>query len=209
MLTDYVQDILDSFADLYGDLVSREQAQHDDKSSSHVWVTYTPPWDLGCLEKPDSTFTVLERPNVLSASGSTGHRTWEAALHLASALREPRMLEHVEGQTVLELGCGTGLLSILCSYLGARYALATDGDVGVVERALENIKKNKLGHYSVDKGWMFKNKQNDKLKQKAIAADVFEWGTDIHELLHRHGLGLGVDTVIAADVVSCVLVSEN
>jgi predicted nicotinamide N-methyase len=94
------------------------------------YVTYT---FTGSQKGQLSTVTLLESRSLLFASGTTGLRTWEAALHLASYLvAEGR--SHIQGKRVLELGAGTGLLSILCArWLGAEHVIATDGDDGVVE----------------------------------------------------------------------------
>ncbi|KAG4031839.1 hypothetical protein MFRU_008g01960 [Monilinia fructicola] len=72
------------------------------------------------------TITILESASLLSGSGTTGLRTWEAALHLSTYISlNPHL---VSDKTILELGCGTGFISILCAkYLSAKHVLATDG----------------------------------------------------------------------------------
>jgi predicted nicotinamide N-methyase len=54
------------------------------------------------------------------------HLQWDAGLHLSTYLSlHPTLVSH---KTILELGCGTGLVSILCAkYLHATHVLATDG----------------------------------------------------------------------------------
>lgn len=72
------------------------------------------------------TITILESASLLSGSGTTGLRTWEAALHLSNYISiNP---QRISDKTILELGCGTGFISILCAkYLLAKQVLATDG----------------------------------------------------------------------------------
>ncbi|KAI9788232.1 MAG: hypothetical protein M1835_002384 [Candelina submexicana] len=110
-------------------------------------VVYTLPSNFGIIENSPSTITLLESRSLISGSGTTGLRTWEAALHLGTYLSSPSGREHIEGKNILELGAGTGLLSILCAkYLGAKLVLATDGDERVVDDLRTNISLNGLDH---------------------------------------------------------------
>ena len=93
----------------------------------------------------NNSVTVLEARSVLSFSGTTGLRTWEAALHLGSFLTTPAGADLVKGKNVLELGAGTGFLSVLCAkHLGAARVTASDGDAGVVESMGINVFLNGL-----------------------------------------------------------------
>ncbi|TGO42276.1 hypothetical protein BHYA_0010g00360 [Botrytis hyacinthi] len=78
------------------------------------------------LASQTPTITILESASLLSGSGTTGLRTWEAALHLSTYISlNPHLISN---KTILELGCGTGFISILCAkYLSAKHVLATDG----------------------------------------------------------------------------------
>ncbi|THZ38231.1 hypothetical protein D6C90_06471 [Aureobasidium pullulans] len=108
------------------------------------WVTYTPlSKDSPSLDK-EPELKLLENRAVISGAGTTGLRTWEAALHLSSYLiSTPQLIASIKGKRVIELGAGTGLLSILCaSHLGASQVVATDGDEGVVQALHENAAFN-------------------------------------------------------------------
>ncbi|KAK6008776.1 hypothetical protein QM012_000679 [Aureobasidium pullulans] len=110
------------------------------------WVTYTPlAQDSAILEK-EPELKLLENRAVISGAGTTGLRTWEAALHLSSyLLGSPELIESIKGKKVIELGAGTGLLSILCaSHLSAAHVTATDGDEGVVQALHENAAFNDI-----------------------------------------------------------------
>ncbi|KAJ8125445.1 hypothetical protein O1611_g8195 [Lasiodiplodia mahajangana] len=97
----------------------------------------------GTEEEP--TITLLERRNLISGSRTTGHRTWEAALHLGSYLLTDSGQDLVRGKAVLELGAGTGFLAILCAkHLGARRVTTTDGDETVVDYLKENLALNEV-----------------------------------------------------------------
>jgi ribosomal protein L11 methyltransferase len=49
------------------------------------------------------------------------------------------------GDTVLDFGCGTGILAISAVKLGAHSALAIDNDPWAIENAVENISRNRVG----------------------------------------------------------------
>ena len=122
---------------------------------------------------------------MLASSGTTGLRTWEAALHLGEFLtiHGPR---YVQGKRVLELGAGTGLLSILCcKYLHAVEVLATDGNLEIVEALEDNLFLNDL-----------EDKQNN------IRCRVLRWGRMLDD--GEEGLTPDFDTVLGSDIVSTV-----
>lgn len=90
-----------------------------------------------------SKITLLESRSLISASGTTGLRTWEAALHLGQYLCANKPL--VWGRRVLELGAGTGYLAILCAkYLEATQVIASDGSIDIVNFLPENFFLNDL-----------------------------------------------------------------
>ncbi|TVY12745.1 Protein-lysine N-methyltransferase [Lachnellula arida] len=135
------------------------------------------------------TITLFESRNLLSASGTTGLKTWEASLHLSQYLIS---LSHsqplIQSKRILELGSGTGFLAILCSkYLSAKHVLCTDGSPDVVSCLSENFALNSL---------------NDSSK---INGAVYIWGEGEDPVLDsgkdKGAMGLlDVDVVIAADV---------
>ncbi|CAG8958087.1 hypothetical protein HYFRA_00000431 [Hymenoscyphus fraxineus] len=112
------------------------------------YVTYS----LSSLSSQNpATITLHEARNLLSGSGTTGSRTWEAALHFGNYLISNPSL--VNGKSVLELGAGTGYLSILCAkHLNAAKVLATDGSEDVVETLQTNIYLNDLQDKSLIQG---------------------------------------------------------
>ncbi|KAI9682967.1 MAG: hypothetical protein M1829_006403 [Trizodia sp. TS-e1964] len=132
-----------------------------------------------------SEITLLESPSLISFSGTTGFRTWEAALHLGKYLfTDPGRLL-IRGKRVLELGAGTGLLAILCSkYLGAAKVMATDG----TEQVAKGIENN-----------LFLNGLSDS---GAIEAQVLFWGAPEFAAPSARGLFSSQwDVVIGADVI--------
>lgn len=129
--------------------------------------------------------TLLENPSMIMIAGTTGARTWEAARHLGAYLSTPAGTALIDGHNVIELGAGTGLLSILCArHLGAEHVLATDGDDGTVE----NVKTNFF--------------LNDVDGSPNFECDILRWGRPLLGL-EREALMSGLyDVVLGADIVS-------
>ena len=153
------------------------------------YVTYTAP-----TASPESVqVTLLEAPSLLASSGTTGFRTWEAALFLGSYLSSGTAIHFVAGKRIVELGAGTGFLSILCAkHLGASHMLATDGSLEVVTDLRANLNLNKLG------------------RNESTGAAVLQWG---HALIGGpadcRGAHLSYDLAIGADVVGLALSSSS
>ena len=72
------------------------------------------------------------------------------AHHETTSLMMEWMLgEDFSGTTVLDMGCGTGILAILSEMMGAREIIAIDNDTNAVGNARDNVKKNKCKNVSV------------------------------------------------------------
>jgi protein-lysine N-methyltransferase EEF2KMT len=136
----------------------------------------TPPTTPTFTTPIPPTITLLESRNLVAASGTTGLRTWEASLHLSSHLLSNPSL--IASKSILELGAGTGYLSILCSkHLSASHVLATDGSEDVVSTLSTNF---------------FLNGLKDEEK---IEGEVLKWGQKVDG-----GRRVDVDVVLGADV---------
>ena len=131
------------------------------------------------------SITLLESRFLLAAAGSTGRRTWEAALHLGHFFFSEIGMKYVYGKNIVELGAGTGLLTILCAkYLGASHVLATDGSGEVIDDLQSNLHLNGLD------------------REPAIKTAVLKWGHAlIDDALSIDGDDLAFDVVVGADVV--------
>ncbi|KAI0972965.1 S-adenosyl-L-methionine-dependent methyltransferase [Xylaria arbuscula] len=136
------------------------------------------------LPKEEPTITLLERRNLISGSRTTGHRTWEAALHLGSYLLTSSGHDLIRGKSVLELGAGTGFLAILCAkHLGARHVTTTDGDENVVDYLKENIALN-----DIEEG-------------KSLTAKTLWWGDELKGTwVEQECSSDPYDVVIGADI---------
>ncbi|KAH6627289.1 putative methyltransferase-domain-containing protein [Chaetomium sp. MPI-SDFR-AT-0129] len=130
---------------------------------------------------PDPPYIqLLESRSLISGSGTTGLRTWEAALHLGQYLcLDPSL---VRGKRVLELGAGTGYLAVLCAkYLDSHHVIASDGSDEVVNHLADSLFLNGLQGSS------------------KVSAMQLKWG---HALIagELDEELMGLDTVVGADI---------
>ena len=103
-------------------------------------VYYCPPHDLEACSC--DSIAIQEAKYVIGSGPNTGLRTWEAALRLACYLESNPEL--IQGRKVLELGAGTGFLSLYCAtYLQPSRVIVTDGH----EQVLTSLKRNIEGNY--------------------------------------------------------------
>jgi protein-lysine N-methyltransferase EEF2KMT len=146
------------------------------------YVTYTLS-SLSLQAQNTPTITLLEARNVFAASGTTGLRTWEAALNLGNYLCANQD-DLVRGKSILELGAGTGYVSILCAkHLGASHIIASDGSDDVVSSLSTNFYLNDLQDSSVIEG------KELKWGQALIGGEHPEWNG-----------GRQIDLVLGADL---------
>lgn len=154
-------------------------------------VSYHLPSDF--LSPQPVSICVEEARNLLAARGTTGLRVWDASLHLAYFLTTAGT-SLVENKTVLELGAGTGLLSILCAGpLKARRVIATDGDAEVVAFIECNARLNRP--------LLERPPNNMKLDAK-----VLDWAdtSAVFQVLQHEGNKISLDTVLGADITYAI-----
>jgi len=93
-----------------------------------------PPWEVASERWADKTVLVI-KPG--KAFGTGLHETTQLSLKL---LEE----EDLKGKTLLDVGCGSGILSIFAAKKGAKRVLGIDIDPLAVEETEENSKLNKV-----------------------------------------------------------------
>jgi len=113
------------------DWVRLSQAQFAPlKISPRLWIV--PTWHT--LPDPDAVNVVLD-PGLAFGTGS--HPSTRLCLHWLD--------EHIRGgETVLDFGCGSGILSIAALKLGARRAFGVDSDRRAVLVSQANAKQNRV-----------------------------------------------------------------
>ena len=85
--------------------------------------------------KPEIPHQILIEPKM---SFGTGH-------HATTNLMVQFILEtHCSGKTILDMGCGTGILAILAMQRGALKSVAIDIDDWSIENTIENAQRNKV-----------------------------------------------------------------
>jgi predicted nicotinamide N-methyase len=156
-----------------------------------AFVTYL--YNRSSTGDDDSTersVTLLESRSIISSSGTTGLRTWEAALFLGEYLSSEPGQSLIQGKKVFELGAGTGMLSILCAkHLGVSGIVATDGDEAVVDAIKTNMFLNGL---DADES------SGSRVKFRTAA---LKWGRSIDSTSFEEDYGMGVpDVLLGADV---------
>ncbi|KAI4653007.1 uncharacterized protein J4E78_007836 [Alternaria triticimaculans] len=160
-----------------------------DAAQQKAFVTYSyPHHSIDDSVTHERTVTLLEARSVISSSGTTGLRTWEAALLLGSHLASEAGRPFVSGKRLFELGAGTGMLSILCAkHLGATGVVATDGDEAVVDAIRTNLFLNGL--------------DVDDTSRIQVRTAALRWGHPIDAATFPEDYGMSVpDVVVGADV---------
>lgn len=91
---------------------------------------------------------IKENRNSLVERGDTGHRTWESSLALTELICcDNKRFSYPLGN-VVELGAGTGLVSLAIGKLGlSQHIYSTDGSRNVVEKLNETVEINGLDDF--------------------------------------------------------------
>lgn len=179
------------------DLTKTDQKEANSTTSSSTKNTLeTDPYELLCsllsakpltpttpdlLQYPidNSTWvSIQETPRVISGQGTTGARTWNAALLLALLLNtESRFEGAFEGSTILELGAGTGLVSAALAKKWSRHnprkIIITDGDAGVVEKLPLTVELNGVESHNIEcVQYLWGETQLDEKVDIVLGADI-------------------------------------
>lgn len=94
-------------------------------------------------EYPEAKYEIIIEPNM--AFGTGNHET-------TATIIESILQNDLSGKTILDMGCGTGILSILASMKGAKQITAIDIDKWSYEGTLENAALNKITNIDVKLG---------------------------------------------------------
>lgn len=88
-------------------------------------------------------FEIIVEPRM--SFGTAHHET-------TSLMIEMLMDEDVTGRRVLDMGCGTGVLAILASMMGAAEVVAIDNDEWAFSNAADNLMINRAGNVQLIRG---------------------------------------------------------
>ncbi|MDB4582601.1 50S ribosomal protein L11 methyltransferase [Draconibacterium sp.] len=92
---------------------------------------------------PNAKYEIIIEPNM--AFGTGNHET-------TATIIESILQNDLSGKTILDMGCGTGILSILASMKGAKHITAIDIDKWSYDGTLENAKLNHIQNIDVKLG---------------------------------------------------------
>ncbi len=142
--TDFNQDQLDEALSPYRDMFSftYDSTLIPQKNWNEVWESNFEPIEIGNKisvratfhkPKPEFEYEIVIDPKM---AFGTGH-------HQTTAMMLELMLENdFSGKNVLDMGCGTGILAIMASKLGADHITAIDNDAICYESTIENAQLN-------------------------------------------------------------------
>lgn len=98
----------------------------------------------------------------------------------------------LDGKTVLDIGCGSGILSVVAMLLGASRAAACDIDPGASRCALENARLNNidLSRYEVHTGDVFvlEKRKYDLVLANIVADVIIELAPVVREFMTEGGV---------------------
>lgn len=124
------------------------------RAADHIVIK--PTWEEYTKEKEDDILIEID-PGIAFGTGS--HETTKLCIQALDKYIKP-------GDSVLDVGCGSGILSIAALKLGAGHATAIDIDETAVKVAAENMEVNHIGpkKYSLFHGNLM---DDPELKEKA------------------------------------------
>ncbi|KAJ5621977.1 hypothetical protein N7528_005209 [Penicillium herquei] len=222
-ITDPEEDeILDDLMSCWGTLLAQPKPSAIEAAQQLSHVKYTAPLQTqsptnstqpqcsSLSESAERTVITVESRGVILSGGTTGNRTWEAALHLGSFLASPAGKDLVHGKRVIELGAGTGFISLFCARnLGAHSVVATDREPVLIENMKECVRLNS---------------ESSAKDSESVSADtgripmypaIWDWGTPLQKTDDMSSLGedealrfdvaLGADLIYDSDLVPLLL----
>jgi len=145
------QEQLDAALEPYRDMInfSYEANLIPQKNWNEVWESNFEPLEIGdkCFvratfhePRPEFPYEIVIDPKM--AFGTGHHQT-------TSMMMELMLEEDFKGKKVLDMGCGTGILAILASMLGATDVMAIDYDPVCFASTEENARINHTPHIRV------------------------------------------------------------
>ncbi|WDD99731.1 50S ribosomal protein L11 methyltransferase [Thalassomonas actiniarum] len=148
---------------------------HPMKFGERLWIC--PSW----REVPDeNAVNVMLDPGLAFGTGT--HPTTALCLAWLDGL-------DLEGKTVVDFGCGSGILSLAALKLGAKKVIGIDIDPQALQASLENAKRNQVE----DRLELYLPKDQPKLKAEVVVANILagplrELAPTITEFVAQDGL---------------------
>lgn len=105
--------------------------------STRTWVV--PSWEESAFTPPDGSVSLLLDPGIAFGTGT--HQT----TRLCGQALDDHLARGGRIERLLDVGTGSGILSVLALKLGAKEARGTDIDPAAVTAAVENAERNGVG----------------------------------------------------------------
>ncbi len=180
------------------DKIWEEECQKDFPSmqfGKNLWVC--PSWDSRKVS-PEDAIVINMDPGLAFGTGT--HQTTSLCLEFLD--ENPPI-----GLTVIDFGCGTGVLAIAAAKLGAKRVSAIDNDPQAITASIENVKKNHCEDivktfHSDEK---FKYKPCDLLMANILANPIIELEPLFSEIVKPNGTILlsGILSEQVEKVIDC------
>ncbi|OJJ34363.1 hypothetical protein ASPWEDRAFT_42353 [Aspergillus wentii DTO 134E9] len=153
------------------------------------YIKYTAPTTTASTVTTPRTVITSESRGLILSAGTTGFRTWEAALHLGSFLATPAGEALVRGKRVIELGAGTGFLSMFAAkYLGVQRVVVTDREEALLDSIRDCVGRNELDG-------------------RVLRPAIWEWGSPLDFEKGDDGEDGVFDVALGADLVCFISIS--
>ncbi|MBT8140965.1 MAG: 50S ribosomal protein L11 methyltransferase [Gammaproteobacteria bacterium] len=172
-----------------------EQGQVEDKVWEREWLNHFKPMRFGkrlwiCPDGQEIPQEQQGKKDVIVdmdpgvAFGTGTHETTAMCLSWLDAAK-------LRGKTVLDFGCGSGILAIAALKLGARHATCIDIDIQAVEASLQNAERNnvakKLSAYLPEDSDWDQNEHYDIILANILATPLIALAQDIRRRVKRGG----------------------
>ncbi|KAJ5681480.1 uncharacterized protein N7477_001420 [Penicillium maclennaniae] len=192
-ITDPEKDeILDSLMESWGNLVILPKPSALEQAQQLSSIKYTAPIQPqnSTSATNERTINILESRGLILSGGTTGNRTWEAALHLGSFLSTPTGMALIHDKRVIELGAGTGFLSLFCArHLGVKGVVATDRELFLIENMRACARLNRT----------------DEDGDIPFYPAIWDWGTTLEKTEEMNSMTGGgkleFDVALGADLI--------
>lgn len=168
-----------------------ETSEVDDNDWANSWKKHYKPFKIGkrVVIKPSwEDYTPLGNDIVVEldpgmAFGTGSHETTKMCIEFLEDNVKPN-------DVVFDVGCGTGILSIVSSKLGAKKVYAVDLDDVAIKVASLNVKLNNLNNVEVLKSDLLHEltEKADLIVANIIADIIIKATYDIHEKLNENGI---------------------
>jgi 2-polyprenyl-3-methyl-5-hydroxy-6-metoxy-1,4-benzoquinol methylase len=168
------------------------------------YIRYTAPTPFPSTPAaPARTILTSESRGLILAGGTTGFRTWEAALHLGTYLSTEAGRALVARKRVIELGAGTGFLSLfMAKYLSPVRVVATDRETALIECMEDCARRNGVAVAESDSGTAPAGDGG------VFEAGIWEWGTPLGRRDEDEPEDV-FDVALGADLVCVPLVNGS